>query len=778
MKIQNKLVLGASSLVTIALLITSITIGYSAAKQSKEVLSEVAFKDMVAIAGMNKKAIEEYFEEIKHQIQIMSVDPKVIEHTYVLRQAYYGYNEDAEGLPDANTQKKAVKDYYQNQFNKKYQAVNGQSIDIENIISQLDPNTIALQYQYIAANKNPLGSKDALDHIKDTSLYSDTHAELHPHTRNFLNRFGFYDIFIADAETGHILYSVYKELDYATSLIDGPYANTGIGEVFRQAAKATDVEDTYLVDFSTYTPSYEAAASFIASPIYAGKEKIGVLIFQMPVSKINQIMTHYENWEEFGLGKTGETLLIGQDKTPRSTSRQLVENKAEFLSLIQTNNLVDDEALNRIDHLGSNMLQQVIDNPAVTAALNGEKGHTSYKKYTGKNVLAAYEPIEVMGQKWVMLGEINTAEATAPQKKLISEITFITVAILLVATALVIACVIVFSRTLVKPLNQTIDVMQDLSAGDGDLTARLNSHGNDEISVLSGCFNTFIEKIQSLMVQVEHEASVLTNTSSVMIEATTDNKSGAQKQQDATQAVSLSMNEMSIAAREVAESASSAEQAANTASDVATEGANIVETTTNSIQKLATNVEDAVSIIQELEATSENIGSVVGVINSIAEQTNLLALNAAIEAARAGEQGRGFAVVADEVRALASRTQESTLEINNIIEQLQKNANSAVGIMNSGHEAVGICVDEAEKAKRSLHSILEQVTDITNMNLRIATSAEEQSAVGSSMNDNISEIDTLAASNANSASTVLNKSEEINHAINTLNTVLKQFKLR
>ncbi len=778
MKIQNKLVIGASSLVTIALLITSITIGYSAAKQSKDVLSEVAFKDMVAITGMNKKAIQEYFEEIKHQVQIMSVDPKVIEHTYVLRQAYYGYYEDAEGLPDINKQKKAVKDYYQNQFNKKYQTINGTSIDIDKIINQLDPNTIALQYQYIASNKNPLGNKDALDHIKDTTLYSDTHAQLHPHTRNFLNRFGFYDIFIADAETGHILYSVYKELDYATSLIDGPYAETGIGEAFRQAAKATSVEAVSLIDFAPYTPSYEAAASFIASPIYSGNEKIGVLIFQMPVSKINDIMTHYGRWEDFGLGLTGETLLIGSDKTPRSTSRQLIENKAEFLSLLDRKNLVDQTTLNRIDELDSNMLQQTFDNPAITAALKGEKGHTSYKKYTGNKVLAAYEPLEIMGQKWVILGETNTAEATAPQKKLISEITFISVAILLIVIAAVIACVIVFSRTLVKPLNQTINVMQDLSAGDGDLTARLNSHRSDEIGILSGCFNTFIEKIQSLMLQVEQEALVLTSTSSVMAEATTDNKNGAEKQQDATKAVSLSMNEMSIAAREVAESASSAEQAASTASEVATEGASIVETTTDSIQKLATNVEDAVNIIQELEATSENIGSVVGVINSIAEQTNLLALNAAIEAARAGEQGRGFAVVADEVRALASRTQESTLEINNIIEQLQKNANSAVGIMNSGHEAVGICVDEAEKAKQSLHSILEQVTDITNMNLRIATSAEEQSAVGTSMNNNISEIDTLAASNANSASTVLNKSEEINNAINTLNNVLKQFKLR
>jgi methyl-accepting chemotaxis protein len=207
-------------------------------------------------------------------------------------------------------------------------------------------------------------------------------------------------------------------------------------------------------------------------------------------------------------------------------------------------------------------------------------------------------------------------------------------------------------------------------------------------------------------------------------------------------------------------------------------GSATVETTTEAIQKLAVNVEEAVTIIQALDATSENIGSVVGVINSIAEQTNLLALNAAIEAARAGEQGRGFAVVADEVRALASRTQESTLEINNIIEQLQKNANSAVGIMNNGHKAVVICVDEADKAKQSLQSISQQIKDITNMNLKIATSAEEQSAVGKTMNENISDIDALAAKNTNSADMVLSKSKDINEATNNLNSVISQFKLR
>lgn len=778
MRIQTKLVIGASTLVTLALLFTSIIIGYMSATQSENTLIKATQKELTAVAGLTAGSVKAYFNTIKGQVQVMSASPSIIENTHALRQSYSGYSEDAQGLPNTRTQKQVVKDYYQNQFAKKYQSINNENTDINTILGKLDDNSIALQYQYIAANSNPLGSKDALDEIKDTTLYSQTHAAMHPHIRNFLTHFGFYDIFIADIETGDIIYSVYKELDYATSLIHGPYANTAIADVFRKAARATDSEEVFLSDFAPYYPSYEAAASFVASPIYSGKEKIGVLIFQMPVDHLNNIMTHDGKWEENGFGKTGENIIVGQDKTLRSLSRNLVEDKAAFLDVLKKNNIVDTKTLQLIDQLDSNMLLQKIDNPAVNAALNGRKGVTSYTKYSGKAVMAAYEPIDLLGQQWVMIAEIDIDEATIAARKLVSNITWGAIVVSLIVIAIAVLSVIIFARSLVRPLHQTITIMADLADGDGDLTARLYSNSDDEIGILSRSFNTFIEKIQVLMVKVEVQSAILSSSSSVMAEASTDNREAASKQREATQAVSHSMSEMSIAAHEVAESASTAEQAASSASKSAMAGSATVETTTEAIQKLAVNVEEAVTIIQALDATSENIGSVVGVINSIAEQTNLLALNAAIEAARAGEQGRGFAVVADEVRALASRTQESTLEINNIIEQLQKNANSAVGIMNNGHKAVVICVDEADKAKQSLQSISQQIKDITNMNLKIATSAEEQSAVGKTMNENISDIDALAAKNTNSADMVLSKSKDINEATNNLNSVISQFKLR
>jgi methyl-accepting chemotaxis protein len=345
--------------------------------------------------------------------------------------------------------------------------------------------------------------------------------------------------------------------------------------------------------------------------------------------------------------------------------------------------------------------------------------------------------------------------------------------------AIILSSVLVFfcSALLMKPLKNMIRLVSDLANGDGNLCIRLRNNGTDETGDLSRLINQFIDKIQHLVMSISQEATNLQKVSDSVESIAADNVKGAEQQLITSQQVNQSINEMSLAANESAQSASSAEQAASQAMNATTEGTNIMASTTHSIRTVATNVEEAVTIIKELEHTSETIGSVVGVINGIAEQTNLLALNAAIEAARAGEQGRGFAVVADEVRALASRTQESTLEINSIIEKLQQDANTAVNVMNSGHKEVNSCVIEADKTQQALLSIQAQISDINEMNLRIAASAEEQSSVSGHVKDNVNDITTISNQNSEGASTAINKTREMSASIKSLNQSIGQFSI-
>jgi methyl-accepting chemotaxis protein len=582
-------------------------------------------------------------------------------------------------------------------------------------------------------------------------------------------------MFIADIDTGNIIYSVYKELDFATSLIDGPYANSGIGEAFKKAASASDPEYVYLTDFEDYKPSYNAPAAFMSSPIYRGMEKIGVLIIQMPINKVNSIMTHHEKWEQSGLGITGETLLVANNGDSRSNVRALVEDLEGFTALIRAKKLADIPSISRIEQLESNVGILNLSNPAVKKAASGESGEMHYIKYTGEEVLSAYTPVTILDQEWVILSEMDLSEAVIPTKELISSINNTAVLTALMAIVLSMAAAYTFGRLLMQPLYRMIEVVRDLSTGDGNLCTRLTNNRADETGILSGLINDFIGKIQTLVSSISVEAKSLNDIAHTMEAIASDNAKGAEQQQITSQQVNQSITEMSLAASESAESATSAEQAASQAMSATNKGAEVMELTANAIQTVATNVDEAVTIIRELEHTRETIGSVVGVINGIAEQTNLLALNAAIEAARAGEQGRGFAVVADEVRALASRTQESTLEINSIIEKLQQNANTAVTVMNNGQDAVSTCVLEAEKAQTALQSIQAQISDINAMNLRIATSAEEQSAVSETVKGNVEEITEISNQNNEGANIAISKTQEMSTSINKLNHSIGQF---
>jgi methyl-accepting chemotaxis protein len=778
MKIQTKLTIGSCCLIAFALIITSLSISYAAGNKSSDVLEKLTLKELISVRELTSQAVNDYFSEIQGLIRITSSNPRIIEITNKFASSYTSYAQNAQGLPSKAEQKSLLFDYYNNQYGKEYQRINGEPTDTTALINQLDTNSLALQYQHIAANKHPLGNKELLDNVSnDNTEYSKTHLEFHPHTREILYNFGFYDIFIADANTGHIIYSVFKELDYATSLIDGPYANTGIGEAFRKAAAATTAEYTYLTDFDKYLPSYNAAAAFMSSPIYDGTKKIGVLIFQMPINKINNFLTHHEEWEKAGLGKTGETVLVGNDKKLRSTSRQLIENKDEFLNFLANKDIESAQTLERMKQLDSNISLQTVDNAASQKALTGETGEMHYIKYTGKEVLVAYAPVTIMQQQWGILSEMDYEEATIETENLVANINI--TAIITAGIAITLCSIIVFfcSALLMKPLQNMIRLVSNLANGDGNLCTRLRDDGNDETGELSRLINQFIEKIQHLVISISKEAKNLQKVSDTVESIAENNAKGAEQQLIMSQQVDQSINEMSLAATESAQSASSAEQAASQAMTATTDGTNIMASTTHSIRAVATNVEEAVTIIKELEHTSETIGSVVGVINGIAEQTNLLALNAAIEAARAGEQGRGFAVVADEVRALASRTQESTLEINSIIEKLQQNANTAVSVMNNGHTAVTSSVEEADKTQQALLAIQAQISDINEMNLRIAASAEEQSAVSEHVKDNVNEITAISNQNSEGASVAINKTREMSASIKSLNQSIGQFSI-
>ena len=315
------------------------------------------------------------------------------------------------------------------------------------------------------------------------------------------------------------------------------------------------------------------------------------------------------------------------------------------------------------------------------------------------------------------------------------------------------------------------------SMADGDLTTRLKIKGNDEMQLIATDFNSMAEKFEALVQQIVSATSQLAAASEEVAVISQESAANLNNQRSETEQVATAMNEMSATVQEVARHAGDASGAAANADNEAKAGNSIVSLASTSIDELAHEVENASGVINQLADDSDKIGTVLDVIKGIAEQTNLLALNAAIEAARAGEQGRGFAVVADEVRTLAGRTQESTQEIEAMIDKLQSGAKNAVTAMESGREKATVGVEQTKQAGEALAAITRAVSTISEMNIQIASAAEEQSATTEEMNKNIININQLADETANSADQSTAASAELSKLASDLQNLVNQFKI-
>ena len=473
-----------------------IAIAYVGYDNGRQALNNSIQNQLTSVRETKAYQIERYFQQVRAEIQTYS-QGEVSEAIKGFAQAY----QELERQKIQLTWHEKLKQYYEQDFLPKL-AENTEGKPL--LYSYLPQNSAAryLQYHYIAGNSNPIGEKEYLNNANDGSSYSDIHKVFQPIYSNFVSQLGYYDLFLIDAKTGNIVYSVKKETDFGTNLYKGPYSTSALATVFKKAVNADDSNFVAVSDFASYRASYAEPAAFIASPIFDvnNSELTGVLAFQLSADEINSVMTGNDDWQEEGLGKSGETYLVGSDYGMRSNSRFLIEQPKEYFKAITKEGLPKKQ-IAFIKRFNSSILYQEVETEAIQEALNNETGFAVAEDYRGVETLNAYRPLELDDLNWVINAKINTQEAFEPIKDFQRKVLLATAIIVLLVTLIA----SILSYYFIRPIRTLIDGFRQVGKGNTDVKIKVKSQ--DEFRELANSFNEMVDNLdhQKKLVQEKNE---------------------------------------------------------------------------------------------------------------------------------------------------------------------------------------------------------------------------------------------------------------------------------
>jgi len=487
--------------------------GWQAYRRAERALQQISINQLTSVLEERRRAIEGYFADVQREALRLAESSVVTGAIAEFSAACRALERQVERMPTATREgyRAAVDAHYRDSFLPRLGGLTS-TPGVTPVWQYLpaDPTTVVLQAVYIADNPHSEGARDGLDRGAGGGPYTAVHGRFHPFIRSAIRQLGYYDLFLIDHETGRIVYTVGKQVDFGTSLLSGQYSDTHLAAAFRAARDAIDADFVRLTDFDSYAPSFGAPSAFVAAPIFKGGRRLGVLALQLPVSRIDAVMTGSRRWKEQGLGESGETYLVGADSRMRSNSRFFVEDPEQYLAMASQSGVSELRRRLMKTHQ-STILFQEISTPAAKAAGRGQTGTLTQSDYRGVAVLAAHAPVAIPGLHWGIVAKIDTAEAFAPIRELRRAVLWTAAGM----AAVVVVLALVLARSLTAPIHRLIAGMQTL--GHGDLSYRISEARRDEIGRIASAFNRMAAELETTTVSRDHLTSILDSMSDAVV---------------------------------------------------------------------------------------------------------------------------------------------------------------------------------------------------------------------------------------------------------------------